>query len=87
MIRLLLEKGAEVYANDPKALDNARRILGDKVKLVENPQELIDMVEAVVIATEWSEYENLSYKDKIVVDGRRVEEARRTAKVYEGLCW
>jgi UDPglucose 6-dehydrogenase len=54
---------------------------------VENPQELIDTVEAVVIATEWSEYENLSYKDKIVVDGRRVEEARRTAKVYEGLCW
>jgi UDPglucose 6-dehydrogenase len=87
VIRLLLEKGAEVYANDPKALDNARRILGDKVKLVENPQELIDMVEAVVIATEWSEYENLNYKDKIVVDGRRVEEARRTAKVYEGLCW
>jgi UDPglucose 6-dehydrogenase len=45
------------------------------------------MVEAVVIATEWSEYENLSYKDKIVVDGRRVERARRTAKLYEGLCW
>jgi UDPglucose 6-dehydrogenase len=87
VIRLLLEKGAEVYANDPKALDNARRLLGDKVKLVENPQELIDIVEAVVIATEWSEYENLNYKDKIVVDGRRVERARRTAKVYEGLCW
>jgi UDPglucose 6-dehydrogenase len=87
VIRLLLEKGAEVYANDPKALDNARRLLGDKVKLVENPQELIDTVEAVVIATEWSEYENLDYRGKIVVDGRRVERARRTAKVYEGLCW
>jgi UDPglucose 6-dehydrogenase len=87
VIRLLLEKGAEVYANDPKALDNARRLLGDKVKLVENPQELVDAVEAVIIATEWSEYENLDYRGKIVVDGRRVEGARRTAKVYEGLCW
>jgi UDPglucose 6-dehydrogenase len=87
VIRLLLERGAEVYANDPKALDNARRLLGDKVKLVENPQELVDTVEAVVIATEWSEYENLDYRGKIVVDGRRVEGARRTAKVYEGLCW
>lgn len=87
VIEILLEKGAVVYAHDPKAMEKAREKLGDRVILVEDPQKLVDSVEAVVIATEWPEYENLSYKGKIVVDGRRVEKARREALVYEGLAW
>jgi len=53
---------------------------------VEDAQRLLDMVEAVVIATEWPQYETLNYKEKIVVDGRRVEKARE-AKIYEGMTW
>ena len=83
--KLLLEKGAQVYINDPKA--KIEGILEGKANPTPNPQDLIDKVEAVIIATEWPEYENLNYKDKIVVDGRRIEKARREAKIYEGLCW
>ena len=83
--KLLLEKGAQVYINDPKA--KIEGILEGRANPTPNPQDLIDKVEAVIIATEWPEYENLNYKDKIVVDGRRIEKARREAKIYEGLCW
>jgi len=85
VVKLLLERGATVYAHDPRAAEKAREALGGKVAIVGNPQELIDMVDVVVIATEWPEYENLDYKGKIVVDGRRVEKARREARIYESL--
>jgi len=85
VIKLLLERGATVYAHDPRAAEKAMEALGGKVAIVSNPQELIDMVDVVVIATEWPEYENLDYRGKIVVDGRRVEKARREARIYESL--
>ncbi|MEM4971316.1 MAG: UDP-glucose/GDP-mannose dehydrogenase family protein [Sulfolobales archaeon] len=84
--RLLLEEGAEVYVNDPAAMEKARKILGDSVKYIENPQELLKNVEAVIIATEWPIYEKLDYRETIVIDGRRIEKARE-AKIYEGLTW
>lgn len=38
-----------------------------------------------MIVTEWPQYEGLDYSGKIVVDGRRIRSAERTAAVYEGL--
>jgi len=87
VVRLLLERGAEVYVNDPKAMEKVKGVLEDQVKLIPSPQDLVDSVEAIIIATEWPEYENLDYRGKIVIDGRRIEKARREARVYEGLCW
>jgi len=84
--KLLAEEGAEVYVHDPVALEKAKAVLGDKVTYVEDAQRLLDLVEAVVIATEWPQYEALNYKGKVVVDGRRVEKARE-AKIYEGMTW
>ncbi|WP_226996584.1 hypothetical protein [Thermococcus sp. 5-4] len=37
--------------------------------------------------TEWGEFGELDYSGKIVIDGRRVRAAERTAKIYEGVCW
>ena len=41
---------------------------------------------AVLPVTGWEEFEHLDYAGKVVVDGRRVAEARE-ARIYEGLCW
>lgn len=84
--RLLAAEGARVYVHDPVAMANARGDLGDSVVYVEDPQALLDSVEAVVIATEWPQYERLNYKNVIVIDGRRIEKARE-AKIYEGMTW
>jgi len=84
--KLLIEEGAEVYVSDPAAMPNAKKILGERVAYIEDPQKLVESVEAVVIATEWPQYQELDYRGKIVVDGRRIEKARE-AKIYEGMTW
>jgi UDPglucose 6-dehydrogenase len=56
------------------------------VAYIEDPQKLLESVEAVVIATEWPQYQKLDYRGKIVVDGRRIEKARE-AEIYEGMTW
>jgi UDPglucose 6-dehydrogenase len=42
--------------------------------------------DAVIIVTEWEEFNNLDYRGKVVIDGRRVLKARE-ARIYEGVCW
>jgi len=49
-------------------------------------QEVIDRSDAVLIVIEWEEFEELNYRGKIVIDGRRIKKARE-ALVYEGVYW
>jgi UDPglucose 6-dehydrogenase len=43
--------------------------------------------DAILIVTEWKEFEDLDYRGKIVIDGRRISKAREEAAIYEGVCW
>jgi UDP-glucose 6-dehydrogenase len=43
--------------------------------------------DAILILTEWREFEGLDYRERIVIDGRRLEKAKAEAAVYEGVCW
>ena len=43
--------------------------------------------DAVLILTKWKEFENLNYRDKLVIDGRKVEKAMVESRIYEGVCW
>jgi UDPglucose 6-dehydrogenase len=71
----LLEE-AEVFAYDPKALDNARRIFGNKIVYVSNAEQAIASADACVIVTEWPEFADprlySKMRSKIIIDGRRV---------------
>ena len=44
------------------------------------------IADAVLIITEWPEFEKLDYTQSIIIDGRRVEKAKE-ARIYEGICW
>lgn len=79
----LLQEGAKVKAYDPLAMENFRKLFPD-IDYV-SPAEVLGC-DAVLIITEWEEFNNLDYRGKIVVDGRKVPKARE-AKVYEGVCW
>ena len=48
--------------------------------------EVLDS-DAVLIVTEWDEFNDLDYTGKLVIDGRRLTKARKEAAVYEGVCW
>ena len=96
IIRLLTERGAHVKAHDPVAVENARRALADiEVEFVDDPYELAQGCDGIVLATEWDIYRALdlaklaaSMRLPVLVDGRNVydpEEARKAGFTYLGI--
>ncbi len=89
IIHNLLNKGAEICATDPQAVEEAKKIFGanDRLKFVDSPEEAVKFGKHVLIVTEWEEFKNKAlYKGKVVMDGRRIDEAK-IAEYYEGVCW
>ncbi|MEM3401973.1 MAG: UDP-glucose/GDP-mannose dehydrogenase family protein [Candidatus Hadarchaeales archaeon] len=83
IVRELLKEGAKVKAYDPEAMENFRRLFPDIDYC--NAKEVLKS-DAVLILTEWEEFRRLDYRGKVVIDGRKIDEARK-AKIYEGVCW
>jgi UDPglucose 6-dehydrogenase len=79
LIDALLEAGATVVAFDPEAMNNVKKIMGDKISYAENQYSALDNADALIIATEWSEFRtpdfemiNSRLKNKVIFDGRNV---------------
>lgn len=79
IIDKLLNEGASVKAYDPAAMNEAKRILGDKVEFVNEQYEAILDADALVLITEWPEFRMLNFKilekslkNKVVFDGRNI---------------
>jgi UDPglucose 6-dehydrogenase len=89
IIQNLIKRGAVVHAADPKAVKEARKIFGlhENLHLYDTAEEAVKHGDYVLIVTEWDEFKKEElYKNKVVIDGRRIEEAR-VAREYEGVCW
>ena len=84
VVKKLLKEGAKVKAYDPKANDNFKEIFPDAI-YCENAEDALNC-DAVLITTIWDEFKKLDFSGKIVIDGRRLENAKN-AKIYEGVCW
>ena len=74
----LLAAGAAVRAYDPVAMPNARRA-APAVHYAENPYELAEGCDALVLVTEWNEFKQLDFarmlkamRNNILIDGRNV---------------
>lgn len=85
IVQKLIEEGAKIIAYDPKAMDNFRKLF-PQIEYASSASDVLN-ADAVLIVTEWEEFEKLNYKGKIVIDGRRIEKARKEAAIYEGVCW
>lgn len=85
VIRSLLREGSEIIAYDPKAMGNFRMVFPN-IRYAESPEEVLQ-TDAILILTEWKEFESLDYKGKLVVDGRRISGLKNRAGIYEGICW
>jgi UDPglucose 6-dehydrogenase len=75
----LLKNGASVSAYDPMAVDNARRILGDRVELMQDAISCLKGADCCIVMTEWDEFRKLKpsdYKSNMktlnIVDARRI---------------
>lgn len=78
VIHLLQNEGAHIKAYDPQAMDNAAQLL-PKVKLCENPYQVAENAEALILVTEWNEFKQINFsrikelmKTPIIVDGRNL---------------
>jgi UDPglucose 6-dehydrogenase len=79
MIDALLKEGASISVYDPEAMKNVRNQLGNVVKYVDNQYDALQDADALIIATEWSEFRTPDFdkiastiKSKIIFDGRNV---------------
>lgn len=85
IVKRLIEEGAKITAYDAKAMDNFAKIF-PQIDYASSTSDVLN-ADAVLIVTEWKEFEELDYKRKIVIDGRKIEKARKEAAIYEGVCW
>jgi len=79
LIEELLKAGATITAFDPEAMKNVRDVIGDKITFTENQYDALNNCDALIIATEWSEFRTPDFekmtermKSKVIFDGRNV---------------
>ena len=79
MIKELLAAGATVATFDPEAMKNVKQLLGDTVTFAESQYDTLKDADALVIATEWSEFRTPDFqkissmlKNKAIFDGRNL---------------
>ncbi|HBY96189.1 MAG TPA: hypothetical protein DEP84_19920 [Chloroflexi bacterium] len=92
--RLLHHEGVHVKGYDPVALPVASRML-PWLKLAEDPYDLADGADAIIVVTEWNEFKHVDLArirtlmhTPIIVDGRNVYEPETMARlgfIYRGM--
>ena len=95
IIAHLLEGRAKVTAYDPKAMDTARALLGDRISYAESMYEALEGADVIAILTEWEEFKSLDLEQaarimrhRRIMDYRSLLDAAATEKhgvSYQGI--
>ena len=79
IIDALVAEGAIVTAFDPEAMNNVKQTIGDKIIYAKSQYDTLNDADALVIATEWSEFRTPDFakitsllKTKVIFDGRNL---------------
>lgn len=79
IIDALLKEGAVIAAYDPEAMSNVKQLMGDKIEFAQYQYDALNDADALVIATEWSEFRTPDFekmssllKNKVIFDGRNL---------------
>ena len=79
IISALLALGATITSYDPEAMTAVRALLGDSIMYAENQYEALKGADALIIATEWSEFRtpdfnrmDITLLNKVIFDGRNL---------------
>jgi UDPglucose 6-dehydrogenase len=78
VIHLLENEGAHIKAYDPQAMENAAQVL-PKVKLCENPYQVAEGADALILITDWNEFKQIDFSrikslmnNAVIMDGRNL---------------
>jgi len=91
----ILAAGGTVRAHDPKAMEVARGLYGDRIGYAADPYDALAGADALVILTEWLMYRNPDFDRMrellarpLVLDGRNLYDPERMARLgfeYHGI--
>ena len=95
IIDALLNAGATIKAFDPEAMQNVKNKMGDKIEYSNNYYDALDQADALLIATEWSQFRSPDFneiekrlKSKTIFDGRNLydpKEMKEFGFYYESI--
>ncbi|HEY9745313.1 MAG TPA: UDP-glucose/GDP-mannose dehydrogenase family protein [Oculatellaceae cyanobacterium] len=87
VIEALLERGAIIKAFDPKAMQTARGLFGDRITYCETAYDALQDVDALLLLTEWNEFRRPDFEKMkklmrraVIFDGRNQYEADRMGR-------
>jgi UDPglucose 6-dehydrogenase len=79
IIESLLGEGASVAAYDPEAMDEAKKIFGNRIQLSSSNYGCIEGADALLIVTEWQAFRNPNFdrikavmRQHVIFDGRNI---------------
>jgi UDPglucose 6-dehydrogenase len=79
VIESLLAAGARVHAFDPEAMEEARKIFGDRIQYTHRNYDALHGAAALLILTEWNEFRRPDFarikgllKQPVIFDGRNI---------------
>ncbi len=95
IITELFARGATIYAYDPVAMTEAKRVIPEPIDYMDGPMQALAGADALVIVTEWKEFRNPDFeemaqllKTKRIFDGRNMFDplmVKRAGLIYEGI--
>lgn len=78
-IQELIDLGAVVKVHDPEAMENVKKVFGEKIQYSEHQYDILQGADALLIITEWQEYRNPDFEkmskmlnNKVIFDGRNL---------------
>ena len=78
-IEFLLNEGCEVVGHDPEAMANIKEMFGNNVTLVDDAYDAVRDADALILLTEWREYQYPEFeriaslmRKPVVFDGRNI---------------
>lgn len=84
IINALLERGAKVQAYDPKAVESAKEIFGNKITYSKSAYEALNDADCMLLLTEWNEFRRPDFdkikslmKNYVIFDGRNQYNSKR----------
>ena len=94
IIERLLAAGATIQAYDPKAMEEAKLLIGDSVKYAQSSYDALSNADALILVTEWNEFRRPDFerikkllKNPVIFDGRNQYEPKRMQeRGFEYIC-
>jgi UDPglucose 6-dehydrogenase len=84
LIEALTSEGAIIVAYDPEAMGNVKKLVGDQIQYAANPYDALAGADALIIATEWSEFRTPDFdrigetlQHKVIFDGRNLFDVKQ----------